>query len=151
MDNNYIERLNLFMKTQGYKINYATNTITVTKKFQQEAGIIGSAAFEQMKVLREMGMIIVEKKTKSRKSTTTYAQMELYISLVENSERYLKEFWAKRNEAKTKGNPYIHTLKWFRDTFPRFNDEVEFNEACEIIVKPADYPEEIEVGTRQIA
>ena len=33
-------------KMKGYEINYIENTITVTKKFLKDAGIIGSAAYK---------------------------------------------------------------------------------------------------------
>ena len=88
---------------KNYTINYKDNTITVTKKFMEDAGIIGSTAFTEMKVLREMGMAIVVRQTKSRKNDKiTYIHMLQYISCVENSSFYMSRFEAVCEEAKSK-------------------------------------------------
>ena len=124
----------------GYKIDYTTNTITVTKKFMEDAGIIGTPAFNTMKELRQMGMTIAVKETAPRKnSKITYAQMVQYISCVENSSLYMAQFDAVRKESKSKNNPYNRVLEWFKDTFPCFYDMPEFNAKNEVIVTPADY------------
>ncbi len=128
----------------GYKINYTTNTITVTKKFMEDAGIIGTPAFNTMKELRQMGMTIAIKETKARKNEKiTYAKMIQYISCVENSSFYMAQFEAVREESKSKNNPYNRVLEWFKDTFPCFHELPEFNANNEIIVAPADYLTEI--------
>lgn len=128
---------------KNYTINYKDNTITVTKRFMEDAGIIGSTAFTEMKVLREMGMAIVVRQTKSRKSDKiTYIHMLQYISCVENSYFYMSRFEAVCEEAKSKKFAYPRVLEWFNDTFPNFNDKPEFNENNEIIITPADYPKD---------
>ena len=127
-------------RNHGYKIDYSTNTITVTKKFMEDAGIIGTPAFNIMKELRQMGMTIAVKETAPRKNNKiTYAQMIQYISCVENSTLYMAQFDAIREEAKSKNNPYNRVLEWFKDTFPCFYDLPEFNAKNEVIVTPADY------------
>lgn len=124
----------------GYKIDYTTNTITVTKKFMEDAGIIGTPAFITMKELRQMGMTITVKETAPRKNNKiTYAQMVQYISCVENSTLYMAQFNAIREEAKSKNNPYNRVLEWFNQTFPCFYDMPEFNAKNEVIVTPANY------------
>ena len=129
---------------KAYTINYAENTITVTKKFMDNAGIIGSAAFNEMKVLREMGMVIIVRDSKPRNSQkVTYAQMLQYINCVENRSFYMSRFEAVREEAKSKKVPYVRVLEWFNETFPTFNDKPEFNERNEIIVPSVDYLEEV--------
>lgn len=127
-------------RNNGYKIDYTTNTITVTKKFMEEAGIIGTSAFSTMKELRQMGMNITVKETAPRKNNKiTYAQMVQYISCVENSTLYMAQFNAIREEAKSKNNPYNRVLEWFNQTFPCFYDMPEFNAKNEVIVTPANY------------
>ena len=126
---------------KGYVIDYTTKTVTVTKKFMEEAGIIGTKAFEERKVLDEMGLVFQIREVKAHKSNkNTYKQMMEYITRVENSAHYLTLFEAVRGEAKSKNNPYLRVLEWFNKTFPRFYEMPEFNSNNEIIVKPVDYP-----------
>ena len=126
---------------KGYAINYATNTVVVSKRFMEEAGIIGTTAFEQRRILAEMGLTFQIREVKPRRNDKiTYKQMLEYITRVENSAHYLALFEAVRGEAKSKNNPYNRVLDWFKATFPRFYDAPEFNDRNEIIVKPHDYP-----------
>ena len=126
---------------KGYVIDYTTKTVTVTKKFMEEAGIIGTKAFEERKVLDEMGLVFQIREVKAHKSNKiTYKQMMEYITRVENSAHYLTLFESVRGEAKSKNNPYLRVLEWFNKTFPRFYEMPEFNSNNEIIVKPVDYP-----------
>ena len=126
---------------KGYVIDYTTKTVTVTKKFMEEAGIIGTKAFEERKVLDKMGLVFQIREVKAHKSNKiTYKQMMEYITRVENSAHYLTLFEAVRGEAKSKNNPYLRVLEWFNKTFPRFYEMPEFNSNNEIIVKPVDYP-----------
>ena len=126
---------------KGYVIDYTTKTVTVTKKFMEEAGIIGTKAFEERKVLDEMGLVFQIREVKAHKSNKiTYKQMMEYITRVENSAHYLTLFEAVRGETKSKNNPYLRVLEWFNKTFPRFYEMPEFNSNNEIIVKPVDYP-----------
>lgn len=125
-------------KTAGYYINYTTNTITVTKRFLEEAAHINTAAFNIMKELRQMDMAIVTKEAAPRKNNRiTYAQMIQYISLVEDSGIYMAQFEAVRAEAKSKNDTYNRVLNWFRMTFPCFYDMPTFNEQNQIVVNPA--------------
>lgn len=126
---------------KNYKIDYTTNTITLTKKFMQEAGIINSEAFKTMQVLRSMGMTMMVKEAAHRKNTSiTYAQMVQYIHLVENSAFYMAQFEAMRAEVKSKRDSYVRMRAWFRQTFPNFYEMPEFNADNKIIVTPDDYP-----------
>ena len=125
---------------KGYKINYASNVITVTKKFVEDAGVINSAAFNEMKELRTMGMLIQIKEAKAHRTPKiTYRQMIRYIECVENSAHYMARFEAVRAEAQTKRNTYHRVLQWFIQTFPNFYAMPEFNADNEVIVTPCDY------------
>lgn len=127
---------------KNYTINYSENTITITKKFMDNAGVIGSTAFNEMKILREMGMAIIVRETKPRNNhKVTYAQMLQYINCVEKRSFYMSRFEAVREEAKSKKVPYARVLEWFNETFPNFYDRPEFNERNEIIVTTNDYTE----------
>ena len=80
------------MSKKSYRIDFAANTVTVTKKFLEEAeSNITSTAFRDMKALRAMGLTIVVKEAKRAKSKhISYEQMVHYISCVANSEFYQK-------------------------------------------------------------
>ena len=135
------------MTMKGYKICFATDTITVTKKFMDDASVINSAAFKEMMALRKLGMAIVVREVKPRKKNTiTYAQKLQYISLVENSEKYLATFHVMRAEAGSKNDRYNRVLSWFRKTFPDFYDLPALNEKNEIIVKAAEATTPVEAS-----
>lgn len=120
---------------KGYKVDFAKETIVVTKKFMEEASVINSAAFKEMLTLRKLGMAIVVREVKPRKKNTiTFSQMIQYISLVENGDSYLAEFNVIRAEAGSKNARYNRVLKWFRKTFPNFEADVVLNADNKIIV-----------------
>ena len=129
-------------KNANYEINYVTNTITVSRKFLEEASTLGPAA-DTMNTLRSLGMKIVEKApVKRRKGTLTYAKMEKYIKCVENSEAYLAEYNATKEAAKATNNPHAHVWKWFKAHFPNHDKLPEYNENLQIIVTPAECTKE---------
>ena len=132
------------MSKKNYRIDFAANTVTVTKKFLEEAeSNITSTAFRDMKALRAMGLTIVVKEMKRAKSKhISYEQMVHYISCVENSEFYMARFAAVKNEAASKNEQYSRVLKWFKETFPHFYDMPEFTSDNKIRVTTADYPVE---------
>ena len=95
----------------------------------------------------EAGDAIVVREVKPRKKNTiTYAQMLQYISLVENSEKYLATFHVMRAEAGSKNDRYNRVLSWFRKTFPDFYDLPALNEKNEIIVKAAEATTPVEAS-----
>ena len=128
------------MSKKNYRIDFAANTVTVTKKFLEEAeSNITSTAFRDMKALRAMGLTIVVKEAKRAKSKhISYGQMVHYISCVENSEFYMARFAAVKNEAASKNEQYNRVLKWFNKTFPHFYDMPEFTSDNKIRVTTAD-------------
>ena len=129
------------MSKKNYRIDFAANTVTVTKKFLDEAeSNITSTEFKDMKMLRAMGLTVVVKETKRSKSKhISYDQMLHYISCVENSEFYMASFAAVKNEAASKNEQYSRVLKWFKETFPHFYDMPEFTSDNKIRVTTADY------------
>lgn len=124
---------------KSYMIDYSTNIITITKKFMKDAGTIGSPAYKEMEMLRNMKMSIVVKETKRcGKTSITYQQMIQYISCVEDSTFYLNQFNAVRQEAASKNNRYQRVKAWFLETFPHFYDKPAFNKENRIIVSETD-------------
>ena len=100
------------MNRKGYEINYITNTITVSKKFLEQASTLGGNTYETMKALRELGMPIIPEKAKKRKAPMrlTYQKMRHYISCLADSQIYLAQFEAARNASRGNQDPYGYVL-----------------------------------------
>ena len=125
-------------KNQQYGINFATNTIIVTKVFMEEASQLGTDAFQKMMELRSLNIPIAVRVIKRKSDKRwSYRQMENYISCVEDSEKYFEDY---RTVKKAFG--YLKTWKWFRRTFPNHATSYEMNENHKLIVTPADYPKD---------
>ena len=81
------------MKRNAYTINHLTATVTVTKSFLKEAGIIGSPAYNEMLRLRrelpeyEITVHEAKKRTSDKPyGNLTYKKMEAYIAAKEGKE-----------------------------------------------------------------
>ena len=122
--------------TKPYQINYATNTITITKSFNEKANNLESDAFKTMMKLRSLQMQIVIEEPAHRKKSfrPTYEQMKNYISCLAEQEHYMKEFRMIRKKSESNRNKYQAVLNWFRATFPDFEKVPTFNEDFKIVV-----------------
>lgn len=128
-----------------YFIDYAANTISITKRFAQAASKLGTPEFGIMLQLRQLGMTIratPPKPHKAPKNTLTYAKMQKYMTCVADGETYLKDFAAIREASKVQSNPYQYVRCWFLKTFPNHAELPEFDENRKIVVTPANYDEE---------
>ena len=129
------------MNRMGYKIDYVANTITVSKKFLEQASTLGGDANDTMEKLRALGMPILLEKTKKRKAPArlTYKKMRHHITCLAESQTYLAQFEAARNASRGETNPYLYMLNWFEATFPNHADVPEFDENLRIVNTPANY------------
>jgi len=128
---------------KNYEINFATNTITITKKFAQEASQIGTEAFKTMMELRQLGMTIITKAPVQKKnSSLTYKKMEKHIALMEDAEKYQAEFEAVRAESLAMKVPYVYVQKWFKETFPNYGKLPKRNAKMKIINTTANHDAE---------
>jgi len=129
-----------------YKIDFSKGIVTITKKFHKESQEYNSTAFNMMKELRSMGMQIVIREEKERKACPTrltYAQMEVYISCLDDAEKWLPIFEGVKDLSQSKKNRYNYVRQWFLRTFPEFIEEHSFNEEGKICHR-APTEEEIE-------
>jgi hypothetical protein len=134
------------MKNTGYKINYAANTITVTKTFSKKASVLDTNEYKIMKRLRKLNMEILIKEPVKRKNKKknpdepktaprpTYDKMVKYINCVDGSEKYLEDFKHIRKVSKSQENPYQYVRAWFNKTFPDFEKLPAFAENGKIKV-----------------
>ena len=128
---------------KNYEINFATSTITITQKFAKEASQIGTDAFKTMMDLRQLGMTIVTKAPVHKKtSSLTYKQMERYIALLEDAEKYQAEFETVCAESLAMKAPYAYVSNWFKKTVPNYGKQPQRNEKMKIINTPANYEAE---------
>ena len=103
-------------KNQNYEINFATKTITVTKKFLQEASQMGTEAFKQMIDLQKLGMTICVKeinRTKRAEDKWSYKEMERYLAKVSDSEKWKADYDTLKSAT---SHPVV--WQWFKTTFP---------------------------------
>ena len=126
-----------------YAIDFTTNTVTVTKKFLEAAQMIGTPEFNTMMQIREMGMTIITKAPAKKKNTKlTYDKMQKYITLLDESEKYQKEFAAVLVESRAYDASYAYVLKWFKNTFPSYGKQPERDANLQIVNTPANYDAE---------
>lgn len=109
----------------GYSINFTTNTIVITKEFQQQSSQMGTPEFTTMKALRQEfpSMTIVRKTAKKRKSGSvriTYAAMAVYINCLRDGDKWMKEFEVIRKMSLAQSSPYNYVYQWFCATFPSY-------------------------------
>lgn len=129
------------MSRLPYRIDFLTNTITVSKTFLLEASKLGSEAYKTMMSLRTLGMTIVQEKHKKpkRAAKLSYQKMQHYISCLADAPTYLRAFEATRNASRGEKDPYGYVLNWFEDTFPNHAAVPEFDENFHIVNTPANY------------
>lgn len=110
-----------------YKINFTTNTITISKSFALAASDPSKPEFETLSKLQAAypGMRIVHKTHRSPSKANankglTYERMEGYINLHENAAELLTKFEAVKAIASNQKNPYLFTKGWFMQQFPDY-------------------------------
>ena len=127
-------------KKNGYQINFVTNTVTVTRKFQEASSQIGTEEFNIMKQLHEMNLTILVKTPNKKKSTAlTYAKMQKFISCLDEADKYQTMFDAVRKESKGMPAPYKYVVSWFHNTFPKYGQLPEHDADMRIVNTPAEY------------
>ena len=82
-------------KNQNYEINFATNTIIVSKKFLAAASVMGTDAYKEMLKLRKLGMPIGVKEIhrgKAKEKKWTFTRMEHYLKNVTESDKWMADY-----------------------------------------------------------
>ena len=113
------------MKRNAYTIDHLNATVTVTKSFLKEAGIIGSPAYNEMlRLRRELPEYeITVHETKKRQSEEaygklTYKKMGAYIEAKEGEKSpVLAEFEKVQKLAKVQKNPFLYVKEWFLNRY----------------------------------
>ncbi len=116
-------------QNHNYEINYIENTITVTKKFLKEAGVIGSAAYKELAQLRKdlPDFQIVQREISKKKDKKTYGKLDYkamgeFIKEKEEdaADTVLAEFEHVKQLSKIRSGSYAYVKTWF---LARYKDE----------------------------
>ena len=113
----------------GYKIDFAKNTITVNYKFATAINKYGSEAYNIYKdIMKDFPQLRLVVKS-GRKQTTprynkrfTYSNMEKYISTFANSEELLQMFETVKTKSALLASPYKYVCDWFKAQFPDYKE-----------------------------
>ena len=137
----------------SYEIDPITKTVTITKKFLEEASQIDSQEFELYQKFKAMNLkIIVKSRSTTKKSSSPlrplnkpveekkslipFAKMAHYISLLDDADEMMDEFDLVRELAKSEEHPRQYVNAWFREQFPRYEAVPEFDENHRVIHNP---------------
>lgn len=121
----------------GYKIDFAKNTITVNYKFAAAINEYGSEAYNIYKdIMKDFPQLRLVVKS-GRKQTTprynkrfTYENMKKYIvATCANADEVLQQFEIVKSKKDIIANPYKYVCDWFKLQFP---DYKEVSEAAQI-------------------
>ena len=126
----------------NYKMDFTTNTLTITKDFEKKAMDINSVEYRTLKQLKAdfPSLRIVKKSAPKRKSSLarpTYDKMVKFLSCQANSAILLKEFAEVREYSKAQENPYQFVREWFFANFPNYQSIPKFDEAGKLIAPSA--------------
>ena len=129
------------MNKQGYSINWQTNTITMTKKFAEEANQYGSEAYNLLMDVKSKGFHINVRQSKQRKACPTritFKQMETILSCMTNTDERLEQLHAVMDAGKGQKNQYEYVRQWFLANYPHYR-EIPVLDADHRIIAPRLY------------
>ena len=133
---------------KDYTIDWQTNTITMSKKFAEEANHYGTTAYNLLMDVRAKGFdIVVRKREKRRACPTriTYKQMENHLSCLNNPDERLQQLHAVMEAGKGQKNHYEYVRKWFLENYPNFRDiPVMDTNFCIVAPRVSMLPDETE-------
>ena len=126
----------------NYKMDFTTNTLTITKDFEKKAMNVNSVEYQTLKQLKAdfPSLRIVRKVSPKRKSSLarpTYDKMVKFLSCQANSAILLKEFAEVREYSKAQENPYQFVREWFFANFPNYQSLPKFDKEGNLIAPTA--------------
>ena len=115
----------------GYKINFVSGTIILTKAFCTQASEKGSEAYNTLMGLKNElpHMRFITRNAPRKTRGLTYEKMKKFIACQNDSDVLLIEFEKVKELAKGQGgNAYQNVKRWFMQTFPNYKDIPSFDE-----------------------
>ena len=117
---------------KGYKLDFATNTLTVNYKFHRAMSDFGSPEylrykeilndFPQLRVIVKAGRTITTTRPNKR---LTYENMDSYIGCYENRDELRTAFGIVRQKSRLLASPYKYVRDWFEAQFPDYRNAVD--------------------------
>ena len=118
---------------KGFKKNFTTKTLVITKAFEEDLNNGVAEAIEVVSRFQSMfSDLHIERKTHRVTAKTnpdkclTYERMERYIRVHENAEELLALFEKVKKIASTQKNSYLYTKTWFHKQFPNYAEQPNF-------------------------
>ena len=122
------------MNKRNCKVDFATNTIIISKRFRELASQKDTDEYKLMKNLKEdFPSLSVHTRTSKRKGNTsakiTYRKMMSYFECLPESESIIKQFEIVRKASKN----YQGVLNWFNESFPEYGQIPRFDSQGNLI------------------
>ena len=131
----------------GYKLDFATNTLTINYKFSKALNDYGSpeynrykailADFPDLKVICKAGRTVTTTRPNKR---LTYENMETHIKAYENADSLKDTFETVKAASLTVASPYKYVSDWFKAQFPSY-DKVPMFKDDKLTVQPVPAPD----------
>ena len=134
-----------------YAVDVLSNTVTVTKKFLDNASDIKSEEFKLYKEFKALGFTIIQKTRSAKRESNSplrplkpveekkplipFKKMALYISLLDDADEMMDEFDVVREIAQSEEHPRLYVNEWFREQFPNYGEVAKLDENNCIIHK----------------
>lgn len=131
----------------GYKLDFATGTLTINYKFAKALNDYGSpeylrykailADFPNLKVIRKAGRTVTTTRPNKR---LTYENMESHIKAYENADTLMDTFETVKTLSAPLASPYKYVSDWFKAQFPDYMNVPVFRED-KLTVLPVPVPD----------
>ena len=134
-----------------YAVDVLSNTVTVTKKFLDNASDIKSEEFKLYKEFKTLGFTIIQKTRSAKKESNSplrplkpseekkplipFEKMAQYISLLDDADEMMDEFDVVRSIAKSEEHPRKYVNEWFREQFPNYGKIAKLDDNNRIVHK----------------
>jgi len=132
------------IKATGFSIDYASNTVELTKDFIKKAQDWQSNEYRILKRIKsDFPGIDIERRTVSRPKNSkarvktkglTYKVMRSYIKYLRDSKTYYAEMERLIDMSETPGQAFGKVRKWFLNAFPLYNELPIFDDEGFIIL-----------------
>lgn len=131
----------------GYKLDFATGTLTINYKFAKALNDYGSpeylrykailADFPNLKVIRKAGRTVTTTRPNKR---LTYENMESHIKAYENADTLMDTFETVKTLSAPLASPYKYVSDWFKAQFPDYMNVPVFRDD-KLTVLPVPVPD----------
>ena len=123
------------LKELGYYYDHTTNTLTMTKAFERKSSQYGTKECKTLITLENMfaGMQTEVYQVKRKNSAVTYEMMEMFLTIMPNSEHNLKEYARVKKMSPSFKSAYKYVADWFYKTFPYYGELIVKDENDNVV------------------